>query len=153
MISMIAYRRVIDAVTTHSLRLPDAPQGQQAGQELATLADGRTIVAIFDGFAIDLAKQPAAIKASVETLALTDALRDEIKAASPQVQLIYTRTEDMIRSRYGISDEAKYARIGVGVALSMYPFGPGEQAELVAFGAYVEQCRQWGRDERAKLGL
>jgi hypothetical protein len=35
----------------------------------------------------------------------------------------------------------------------MYPFGPGEQAELVAFGAYVEQCRQWGRDERAKLGL
>ena len=27
------------------------------------------------------------------------------------------------------------------------------RAELLAFGAYVEAARQWGRDERAKLGL
>jgi hypothetical protein len=37
--------------------------------------------------------------------------------------------------------------------LGVYTFEPGEQAELLAFGAYVEQCRQWSRDEKAKLGL
>jgi len=58
-----------------------------------------------------------------------------------------------VRERYGASDEAKYARIGVGVALGAYAFGPGEQDELLAFGTYVEQCRAWGRAERAKLGL
>jgi hypothetical protein len=69
------------------------------------------------------------------------------------VQLIYERTEQQIRGRYSMSDEAKFARIGVGVALGVYTFEPGEQAELLAFGAYVEQCRQWSRDEKAKLGL
>lgn len=151
---MIAYRKVIDAVTTHYLKLPEATQGQQAGQEIATLPDGRTVVALADGATLPK-NQPAEIAASIEVLPspLPADLAEQIKAASPQVQLSYARTEAMIRSRYSASDEAKYARIGVGVALGMYTFGPGEQAELAAFGEYVEQCRQWGRDERAKLGV
>ena len=151
---MIAYRKVIDAVTTHSLRLPDAPQGQQSGQELATLADGRTIVVLFDGVTRPT-DQPKAIAASVKVLtpAELDAIKDEVKANSPMVQLIYKRTEDKIRERYSASDEAKFARLGVGALLGAYTFGPGEQDELVAFGHFVEQCRQWGRDERAKVGL
>lgn len=152
MTSLIAYRRVVDQVTTHSLKLPDAPQGTQAGQELCTLPDGRTVVALFDGFTLP-SEQPDAISASVEVLTLDAAIKDQIKAASPMVQLIYANTEAKIRAAYSASDEAKYARIGVGAALGAYTFAPGEQAELLAFGAHCEACRQWGRDERVKLGL
>ena len=61
--SLYAYRKVIDTVTTHMLRLPDAAQGDQSGQELATLADGRTVVVIFDGYLLP-SDQPAAIASS-----------------------------------------------------------------------------------------
>lgn len=151
---MIAFRRVVTPIYTHTLRLPDAPQGQQAAQELATLPDGRTVVALFEGFTLP-ANQPAEIAASIEVLPdpLPDPLREQIKAASPQVALIYERTEQKIRAVYSINDEAKFARIGVGAALGVYAFGAGEQDELIAFGAFVEAAREWGRGERALLGL
>ena len=41
----------------------------------------------------------------------------------------------------------------VGAALGAYAFEPGEQDALLAFGAHVESCRQWGREQRAALGL
>ena len=154
MTSLIAYRRVVDAVTTHTLRLPDAPQGAQAAQELATLPDGRTVVALFDGFVLP-GGQPAAIAASIEVLPvpLPDALKAQIKAASPIVKLIGAGMLQQIRDAYSAEDEAYFARIGVGAALGAYTFGAGEQADLLAFGAFVESVRQWGRAERAKLGL
>jgi len=46
-----------------------------------------------------------------------------------------------------------FARIGVGVSLGAYQFEPGEQEALLAYGAHVEACRQWGRQKRAELGL
>ena len=132
--------------------MPEAPQGEQAAQELATLPDGRTVVVLFDGFTLPT-EQPAEIADSIEVLAPDAALKNQIKAASPIVQLIYANTERKIREAYSASDEAKYSRIGVGVALGAYTFAPGEQDELLAFGAHCEACRQWGRDERAKFGL
>jgi hypothetical protein len=152
MTSLIAFRRVVTPIYTHTLRLPDAPQGQQAAQELATLPDGRTVVALFDGFTLP-ANQPTEIVGSIEVLTLTDALKEQIKAASPQVALISTMMQQKIREVYSLEDEAFFSRIGVGVALAAYTFGPGEQAALLAFGAFVEGVRQWGRGERAKLGL
>lgn len=151
---MIAFRRVVTPIYTHTLRLPDATQGQQAGQELATLPDGRTIVALFEGFTLPT-DQPDEIAASIEVLpaVLPDALKAQIKAASPTVNLIGARMLQKIRDAYSAEDEAYFARIGVGAALGAYTFGAGEQAELLAFGAFVEAVRQWGRVERAKLGL
>lgn len=102
-----------------------------------------------DGLA--LPDQPPEL--TVAPVVLTDALKAQIKAASPHVQLIYERTEALIRAKYSISDEAKYARIGVGALLGAYTFGAGEEDELLAFGAHCEAARQWGRDERAALGL
>ena len=67
MTSLIAFRRVVTPIYTHTLRLPDTLQGQQAGQELATLPDGRTVVALFEGFTLP-ANQPAEIAASIEVL-------------------------------------------------------------------------------------
>lgn len=151
---MIAYRKHIDSITTHYLRVPEGTAGSPASQELATLADGRTVVAVFDGHNLPT-DQPAAIAASVEVLPspLPDALREEIKAASPMVRLINARMIDKIRAEYSIDDEMFFARIGVGAATGMYTPTPGELADMAAFGAFVESVRQWGRAERAKLGL
>jgi hypothetical protein len=86
-------------------------------------------------------------------VSITPELRAQIKATSPHCSLIAERMEMRIRARYSLSDEQYFARIGVGVALGSYTFEPGEQDALIAFGAHVEAARQWGRDERAKLGL
>lgn len=135
---MFAYRKVIDAVTTHTLRLPEGEQGQPTGQEIATLADGRTVVAVFGGTLPE--EQPAAIEASVEELTLTPELREAIKQASPHVRLINTRVQDAIAQRYSIADEIKLIRTA-----------PSD--EMTAYNDYAEECRAWGRAEKAKLGL
>jgi hypothetical protein len=139
--SVIAYRRVIDAVTTHSLRLPDAEPGQQSGQEIATLPDGRTVVVIFDGYTLP-ANQPAAIADSIETLPspLPEDLRDAIKAASPHVRLINAHVQAAIAQRYSMADEIKLLRTA-------------PSAEMAAYNDYAEDCRAWGRRKKAKLGL
>lgn len=116
--------------------------------ELCTL-DGVTYVAIPAG--VTLPEQPPEI--TVLPVDMTPELREQIKAASPHCALIAERMEARIRSKYSLSDEAYFARIGVGAALGVYQFEPGEQDEMLAFGAWVESARQWGHDERAKLGL
>ena len=88
-----------------------------------------------------------------QAVTLTDALKEQIKAASRPCQLIAEAMQQRIRAVYSVEDEAYFARIGVGAALGVYAFQPGEQDELLAFGAHVEAVRQWGRTERAKLGL
>lgn len=154
MTSLIAYRRVIDSITTHALRLPDPQPGEQAGQELATLPDGRTIVALFDGYTLP-ANQPAAIAASIEVLAtpLNPVLKEQIKAASPHVRLIGERMIQQIRASYSIDDEMYFARIGVGAAVGLYSPASDEMQAMTVFGEFVEAVRQWGRVEKAKLGL
>ena len=154
MVTLYAYTKIIDKVTTHTLRLPDAPQGQQAAQELCTLPDGRTVVALFDGHTLP-ANQPAAIAASIETLPtpLPDALKEQIKQSSPHVRLIGQNMIDKIRAVYSLDDEMYFARIGVGAATGMYTPSASELAEMTAFGSFVEGVRNWGRAERAKLGL
>ncbi len=150
MTSIYAYQKHSYEHTIIQMALPDR-QGVDdilRCTELCTI-DGVTYVAVPD--AAVLPEQPSEI--TPQPAALGDDLIAKIKAASPHIQLIYTRTEAKIRERYSASDEAKYARIGVGVALGAYTFGEGEQAELLEFGAWCETARQWGRDERAKLGL
>ena len=140
MISLIAYRKSIDAIHTHELRLP-IEAGQPAGQELTTLADGRTVVALFGAASLP-EDQPAEIIASIETLPtpLPQALHDEIKAASPACHLIAKQVVDKIRARYSADDEIKLLRLA-------------PSPETTAWNAYVEECRQWGREQRARLGL
>lgn len=84
---------------------------------------------------------------------LTDDLKEQIKLRSRPVKLIHERMQQMIRDNYSLEDEQYFARIGVGVSLGAYTFQPGEQEALLAFGAFVEEVRQWGRAERAKIGL
>jgi hypothetical protein len=152
--SLIAYRKAISRETTIALRLPlDATQGQATAQELATLPDGRTVVMLPDGLTLP-ADQPAEVASTIEHLTPLPAdVREQIKAASPHVALIAQRMVQMIRDAYSLDDEMYFARIGVGAATGMYTPTSGELQEMTVFGERVESVRQWGRTERAKLGL
>lgn len=116
--------------------------------ELAEL-DGWHYVFVPDG--VTMPEQHAEIQWQAVTL--TDALKEQIKAASRACQLIAESMQQRIHAVYPVEDEQYFARIGVGVALGVYAFQPGEQNALMEFGDHVEAVRQWGRDERAKLGL
>jgi galactose-1-phosphate uridylyltransferase len=153
--SLIAYRKVSDALTTHTLRLPQPKKmGDATGQEIATLQDGRTIVVLPDGVMLPV-DQPAAIKSTIEVLpaVLPDALKNEIREVSPHVRLINTRMQERIRSRYSAEDEMKFSRIGTGQALGMYKMTDAEKTAMFEFGTHLEACRQWAKGERAKLGV
>ena len=116
--------------------------------ELAEL-DGWHYVFVPDG--VTLPAQHADIQWQAVTL--TDALKEQIKAASRPCQLIADEMQRRIRSAYSLDEELYFSRIGVGAAMGEYTFQLGERETLLAYGAYVESVRQWGRDERAKFGL
>lgn len=137
--SIVAYRKFIDAVRTVELRLPeDAQTRQRLGTELATI-DGVTFVSLPADAALPT-KQPEEIAESIETITLTPAQRDAIKAASPHVRLINANVAEKIAERYSIGDEIKLLRTA-----------PSPEFEL--YNAYVEECRAWGREQKAALGL
>ena len=150
--SIISYQKHIDSIRTVEIRLPeDATLLQRIGTELATI-DGITYVSLPDGVTLP-ANQPEEIAASIQTVTLTPALREAIKAASPHCQLIAQRMVEKIRALYSIDDEMYFARIGVGAANGMYTPTQDEMQAMTVFGEFVESIRQWGRDERARLGL
>ena len=128
-------------MTTHTLRLPEVLQGEQAAQEIATLVDGRTVVVLFAGQSLPK-EQSDAIAAGIEVLPnpLPTDLRDAIRTASPHVRLINQRVQDAISERYSMSDEIKLMRTA-------------PSPEMEAYNAYAEECRAWGRAEKAKLGV
>ena len=121
----------------------------EGGNELCTL-DGETYVTVPDGSVVLPAQQA---EVTLIPVAPDADLRSKIKAASPLVQLLDQQIVDRIRAAYSTEDEMYFARIGVGVALGAYAFQPGEMEALMAFGAYVESCRQWGKSQREALGL
>jgi hypothetical protein len=111
-------------------------------------------VALFDGHELPK-NQHATIRASIEVLPtpLPDELKIAIREASPHVRLINTRMQDRIRARYSAEDEMKFSRIGTGQALGLYKMTDAEKLAIAEFGAYLEECRQWGKSERSKLGV
>ena len=124
--------------------------------EYRVSGDGVTELCTIDGITyISVAGElpPYDPRLIVSETVLTDDLRGWIKATSPHTILINQRMQEQIRQTYSAEDEAYYARIGVGVALGAHTFEPGEQADLLAFGTFVESVRQWGREQRAELGL
>ncbi len=122
------------------LRLPDdALTHSPVGTELATLANGVTYVSLPDG-AVLPETQPEEIAASIQVVALTAELKLALEAVSPHVALIRQRVRDKIAERYALFDEIKLLRTA-------------PSAEAAAYNDYVESCRQWGRDEKSKLGL
>lgn len=152
MTTIISYKKTSDAYTIYELRMPDAQgtEGEIYCTELGTI-DGLTYVSVPDG--VTMPEQLPQVAATLQTVTLTPELRAQLKAASPHCALIAERMTQKIRARYSPDDEDFFARIGLGSVLGMYQLPPAEMAEIRAFGEFVEAVRQWGRTERAKLGL
>ena len=129
---------------------PVDDQHQPVGVELATV-EGVTYVCMPDGAV--LPEQPPLIAETVAVVQLDAVLRERIKAASPHCRLIADRIIEQIRSAYSLDDEMYFARIGVGAAAGLYQPTADEMQAMTVFGEHVEAVRQWGRVERAKLGL
>lgn len=122
--------------------------GDSGATELAEF-DGHAYVHVPDGATIP--EQPTEI--AWQAITPDAALLARIKAESRPVQLIAQAMIEKIRAQYTIDDEMFFARIGVGAATGLYEPTPGEVQEMTVFGEFVESVRQWGRAERAKLGL
>lgn len=125
---------------TRELRFPEGERNERLGTELCTI-DGVTYVSLPAGAMLP-GGQPTEILASIQTLPtpLPDDLRDEIKAASPHVRLINERVRNAIAERYSLADEIKLLRTA-------------PSPEMQAYDAYAEECRAWGRAQKAALGL
>jgi hypothetical protein len=147
MSSIVRYLKATDQWTTHTLATPP----DSGCTELCTLDDGYTYVAVPDG--VTLPEQPDEIAASVESVTITPELREAIKTASPHCRLISERMIDQIRARYSVDDELFYARIMIGAGAGLYELQAGEAEEVAAFKTHVETVREWGREQRAALGL
>ena len=97
-----------------------------------------TYTAISEG--AELARQAEQIAASVQIAVIDDELRAKICAASPHVALIQKRVRDKIAELYSIHDELKLLRTAPSPEYEMY-------------NEHAEACRQWGREQKALLGL
>lgn len=148
--SIFSYQKVSTPYTVVQAVLPDSvvSNDELHCTELCTI-DGITYLSVPDG--VTLPDQPREIE--LTPITLSPELREQIKAASPHAQLIAERMLQKIRAKYSVDDEMFFARIGVGAATGVYTPTAGEMADMQAFGAFVESVRQWGRDEREKLGL
>ncbi|WP_201555775.1 hypothetical protein [Psychrobacter sp. 72-O-c] len=71
---------------------------------------------------------------------MTDHFLELIKTNSTHVQLINNRVKAKIAERYSLSDELKEIRNSSSETFSVY-------------ADYVEDCRQWGREQKSALGL
>ncbi len=147
MAKLYRYRKVIDRYTTHSLVEPDYQLLERDAPEVVGVRimelceiDGWTYVSVPD--AIPLPAQPEIIAATLESVNLSEqpALRDAIRAASPNCRAIKGRVVDRIRAAYSVDDEFKMLRLA-----------PSE--ETAAYNDHVEACRAWGRGELEKLGV
>lgn len=146
------YQQVVEAGPDgRTLRVvfgESAETKEKVGIELATV-DGVTYISLPDGETLP----PQHPELVVEPVDLTEELVAAIKGQSSFCRMISEQMIEKIRQRYSTDDEAYFARIGVGAALGVYEFAPGEREQLLAFGAFVESVRQWGREQRASIGL
>ena len=116
--------------------------------ELALL-DGWYYVHVPDGTIVP--EQPVEIQWQLANL--DAAALERLKEASPLYQMIGAEIQNRIRKRYSPEREAAFARLGASVALGMHELTDEERQEFLAYDSYVEEVRQWGRAERAAIGL
>lgn len=88
----------------------------------------------------ELDPQSEMIAGSVHIAVIDDELRERIIAASPHVALIQQRVRDKIAECYSVFDEIKLLRTA-----------PSEEFDI--YNEHTEACRQWGREQKAALGL
>jgi hypothetical protein len=116
--------------------------------ELAELA-GWYYVHVPEG--CQLPEQP--IEIHWTAVELTSELREQLKAQGRPAQLIAQAVIDRIRVKYPLDEELYFARIAVGALQGSYTLLPGEAEALTQYQIDVEAAREWGRQQRANIGL
>ena len=151
MTRLYRYQPVVTPGPNGTDHRPTGPDGLDAGETLTELCelDGWRYVAVPEGVTPTV---PAEL-ATWEAVNLTSELREAIKAASPHTQLISQRVIERIRNTYPLDEELYFARIAVGSLQGSYTLLAGEAEALAQYQADVEAAREWGRAERAKIGL
>jgi hypothetical protein len=129
------YTKFSDGVADRDMVMPSDDTLQPQGNELATV-NGVTYVSTTDDAV--LPAQPAQI--TVVAITPDAVLLQTIHNASPYVRMIDAMVVSKIREQYSADDEIKCLRIA-----------PSE--ETVNWNAYVETCRDWGRQQKAIVGL
>jgi hypothetical protein len=146
---LLRYQKVTDQYTTYTLKEPDYPEDSNIKcTELCTL-NNYTYVHIPDS--LEMPDQPEQI--ALEEVILDQTLLDQIKKASPHVQLSYKRLQDRIRSKYSIDDEQYFTRISISALNGTYEMLPDELALIAEYQAWVEESREIARLERVGWGL
>lgn len=135
---IVSYQKFINTTVTRELKLPENAEKQRIGTELCTLGN-LTYVAIPDSERLP-DDQPAEIADSIKIVSVDADLRARIRSASPHVQLINQRVAEKIAAQYTTGDEIKLLRTA-------------PSAEFELYNTYVEDCRAWGRAQKAELGL
>lgn len=102
---------------------------------------------------VEMPEQSFEVDSSLETVALTNELKEKIKALSPHVQLSYQRLQDRIRSKYSVEDEQYFTRISVGALSGTYIMQDDEPGLIAEYQVWVEESREIARLERVALGL
>lgn len=102
---------------------------------------------------VEMPEQSFEVDSSLETVALTNELKEKIKALSPHVQLSYQRLQDRIRSKYSVEDEQYFTRISVGALSGTYIMQDDEPGLIAEYQDWVEESREIARLERVALGL
>ena len=121
----------------------------EGGMELCEL-DGVTYVTVPE----DAGPMPEQHQQITLEPVIVDAdLRDRLLSESRAGQLISQAIVDNIRAKYPIDEELYFARIGISSLTGLYQPSESEMRELASYSAYVESVREWGRQQRAELGL
>lgn len=130
---IVSYRKNITQHTTESLSCPEG------STELCTI-DGTTYVSLPDDHEINARSQPQCVQDSLQRPVITPELRLAICEHSTHVWLINERVHEKIAQLYPLHEEIKLLRTS-------------PSPEFEAYNEHVEACRQWGREQKALLGL
>lgn len=125
---IISYRKQVTRETTKTIELCDGDT------ELCTIY-GVSYASVQDASAVI---DPHNIGFKVELV--SEELRENLCAQSPHVQLIQQRVRDKISELYSVYDEIKLIRTA-------------PSSEFDEYNEHAEMCRQWGREQKALLGL
>lgn len=129
---IVSYQKFITKNITRQL---NAPEGVT---ELCTI-EGTTYVSIPGDTELPT-EQPSEIVGSIQTVELTNELRELIYKHSSHVQLINQRVRQAIADKYSITDEIELLRSAPSAAFDEY-------------NIYADYCRAIGDEQKMALGL
>ena len=119
---------------TINVQLPYTETG--AGGTILTQLGNTVYFVLFDGNELPVQRDELII----EEVVLTPELKEEISKNSLLVKDINRIVREKIAERYDYSDEIKLLRTA-------------PSAEFDVYNTYAEDCRNWGRTEKAKYGV